>query len=190
MSLATNREPIILIGPLKGGKTTVGKLLAERLQWPFVSLDRLERHYAQQIGFDPEMASAIQASQGDLAWYSYRRRFFGEVVLRFLAEHREGVLELGGGHPILPEATEQRKLNDVLAGYRNVVLLMPSANIQESLAFLKSRQKPEHLNPDLNDLLLDDRRFFDLARFVIYTQGKLPPETCDEIISLLDLAHT
>lgn len=38
-----NEEPIILIGPVFAGKSTVGKLLVEALGRPFVSLDQVER---------------------------------------------------------------------------------------------------------------------------------------------------
>ena len=41
----TLNEPIILIGPLKAGKTTIGTRLAARLDCSFVSLDRLEKQY-------------------------------------------------------------------------------------------------------------------------------------------------
>jgi shikimate kinase len=59
-------EPIILIGPMKVGKTMISKLLAERLNCSFASLDRLERTYTQANGFDPHLAALIQAQHG--AW--------------------------------------------------------------------------------------------------------------------------
>jgi shikimate kinase len=181
-----NGEPIVLIGPMKTGKTVVGRLLAHRLGCAFVSLDQLERHYAKVVGFDEHLASVIQSRQGDLAWYQYRRGFFDEVVVRFLAEHTHGVLELGGGHPILPDDEKQARVNQALAPFGNVVLLLPTSDIRESLAILKQRQKPEHLNPDLNELFLSDSRYFDLAKLVVYTQGKSADETCDEIIASLE----
>jgi len=51
-----NQEPIILIGPMKAGKTTVGTRLTARLDCLFISLDRLERRYTEasaSIGFSP-----------------------------------------------------------------------------------------------------------------------------------------
>ena len=68
------------------------------------------------------MAAALQTEQGDLAWYTYRRSFFDAVVVQFLAEHAHGILELGGGHPILPD--DEKQSRDVAAhmlirlGYR------------------------------------------------------------------------
>ena len=43
---------VILIGPIGVGKTTVGKMLAELLSCPFISLDDKERIYTQKVGYD------------------------------------------------------------------------------------------------------------------------------------------
>ena len=58
-------EPIILIGPLKAGKTTVGKALAKRLGCAFSSLDRLERQYTVPAGFDTEKLEYLRETRGD-----------------------------------------------------------------------------------------------------------------------------
>ncbi len=89
-----NDEPIILIGPLYAGKTTVGKLLAEGLGRPFVLPDRTERPY----------------------------------------------------------------------------------------------QKPEYLNPDLNEILSADDHFNRLVKHTFYTNSKTPAQTCQEILAALNLA--
>ncbi|MBX3060001.1 MAG: hypothetical protein KF770_26395 [Anaerolineae bacterium] len=81
-----NQEPIVLIGPLFAGKSTVGKLLAETLGRPFVSLDGLEREYSRVAGYDEEVAAAIREAEGLFAGYSYRRQFFDTAVTQFLAE--------------------------------------------------------------------------------------------------------
>lgn len=178
-------EPIILIGPMKAGKSTVGRLLAERLDLPYVSLDGLERPYIESAGFDEDVANKIRAEEGILAWYGYRRGFFDTAVVQFLAEHSQGILDLGGGHPILPDGAKQARVNEALAPYRHVVLLLPIPDPQEALQILKTRQKPQYLNPDLNELFLADNRFLEMAKHVFYTEGKTAEETCAEIIQAL-----
>ncbi|HUM68963.1 MAG TPA: shikimate kinase, partial [Chloroflexota bacterium] len=110
-----NEEPIILIGPVFAGKSTVGKLLAEKLGWSFVSLDGLERGYIRSAGYDEAVVAAIREAEGPFAGYSYRRQFFDTAVTQFLAEHHSGVLELGGGHPIVPDPVKQERINQALA---------------------------------------------------------------------------
>ena len=178
-------QPVILIGPMKAGKTTCGRLLAVKLDLPFVSLDRLEKEYAREVGFLDEEAQRIFDAAGPQAWYAYRRQFFDEVVIRFLAEHPRGVLELGGGHPILPDAQKQARVDRALAVYRHVFLIMPTQDVAQSIALLKTRQKPERLNPDLNELFLADERFFRLARQVFITDGKTPQALVDEMLARL-----
>lgn len=178
---------VILIGPLKAGKTTVGRLLAERLGRPFISLDQLERKYTAALGFDAETAAAIRRREGALAGYNYRRQFFAEAVARFLAEHPTGVLELGGGHPIVPDETQQTRIAQALAPFPHVILLLPTADLAESLRILRGRQKPERLvEGDLNEEFLRDDRFMRLAKHVVYTAGKSPVEVCEEIAAWLE----
>ena len=176
--------PIVLIGPMKAGKSTVGKLLAERLDLPFVSLDDVERKYAQEAGRDPQVERDIWTERGVAAWYAYRREFFDEAVVRFLAEHSRGVLELGGGHAILPDERRQARVNEVLARCATVVLLLPKPDLQESLAILKTRQGPDRRDIDFNEMFLEDRRYFQMAKFVIHTDGLSPEETCARILAI------
>ena len=180
-------EPIILIGPMKAGKSTVGKLLAAQLDWPFVSLDWVEEEYMKPVGYDEAVAVALEQSQDYSARYTYRRSFFDEAVIGFLADHSSSVLELGGGHPILPTEAKQRRVNQALAPYQYVVLLMPAADIETSLKILNARQKPENREPDLNKMFLADNRFFELAKLVVYTDGQSPEESCQEILARLSI---
>ena len=43
---------VILIGPIRAGKSTVGKLLAEELNLPQRSLDVILDSYLDRIGYD------------------------------------------------------------------------------------------------------------------------------------------
>ena len=182
MPIYQETDLIVLIGPMKAGKSTVGKLLAETLHIPFKSLDGVEKDYILDAGFDEKKATAIQNSQGDLAWYEYRRTFFDIAVIGFLKDYRTGVLELGGGHPILPTQEKQDKVNKALSKLPNVILLLPTPDIPTSLKILNGRQRPKFRDPDFNEIFLADERFFDLAKTVFYTQDKSPSELCGEII--------
>ena len=83
-----------------------------------------------------------------------------------------------------------------LAPYRNVVLLLPSPDLDESAAVLRARTSGiawlerirEQNGFDLNERFLRHRSNFDLAKHIVYTQNKSPQETRDEILKLLALA--
>lgn len=61
------RSEIVLIGPLFAGKSKLGKLLAEELGLPQVSLDTLRWEYYREIGFDEALAQELRQKGGFLA---------------------------------------------------------------------------------------------------------------------------
>ena len=179
-------QTIILIGPIGVGKTTIGELLAQRLDCPFTSLDTAERSYTEKVGYDDVYARGILESKGLLAYYAYRRSFFDEAVVRFLADYADGILELGGGHPIVPDQDKQQRIADVLLPFQNVFLLMPSPDQAMSLSILRQRQGLKDTDDDLNELYFADDTFLQLAKFAIYTLDKSPEDISDEILSEID----
>jgi hypothetical protein len=56
-------DDIVLIGPVRAGKSTLGKLLADRLGLPQVSLDVLRVVYYKEIGFDEVHAQNLRKSE-------------------------------------------------------------------------------------------------------------------------------
>lgn len=82
-----SRKRIALIGLRGAGKSTLGRLLAERLDLPFIELNRLvEQDYGGSIG-------EILALSGQPAFRRYERRALENVV----AEHERAVVSTGGG---------------------------------------------------------------------------------------------
>ena len=100
LSLQTQPELIVLIGFMGAGKSSVGRLLARRLGFAFVDLDRwIERREKRKI-------SQIFAEDGEAAFRSLETASLTTV----LAE-RQGptVLALGGGAWVQPANTTMLK---------------------------------------------------------------------------------
>ena len=178
-------EPIILIGPIGAGKTTIGKLLAGKLSIPFYSLDEEEKQYTIPLGYSDKQYDLIKEQKGPFPAYEYARGFFDEALIRFLEAHDDGVFDLGGGHPVVQDAQKQQRINALLKPYSNIILLMPMENLDESLTILRKRNEITDEIPDFNTLYFKDRTFWDLAKFVVYTEGKTPEETCGEVLEKL-----
>jgi shikimate kinase len=181
-------KPIIFIGPIGAGKSTLSKMIAEELSLPSFSLDA-EEHLATSVGYDVKRYEQMQEEQGLLDAYEYRRSFYDRLVPLFLASHDHGVLDLGGGHPIVPDRIKQETIKRVLEPYENIVLLMPTSNSAESIKILRKRNQLADDEPDLNELYFHNgnRTFWEIAKFPVYTEGKTPEQTHAEILKLLKL---
>jgi shikimate kinase len=91
-------SPLVLVGFMGAGKSTLGRLLAQRLGWRFCDLDqRIEAAAGLSI-------SAIFAQQGEPAY----RELEHLELLQALRETagRPTVLALGGGTVVLPQNRE------------------------------------------------------------------------------------
>ena len=130
---------IILIGPLGAGKTTVGHLLAEKLDLPFCSVDEVRWAYYQNVGYDKALAAQIAASdqriQGVLR---YSKPFEAQMVEKVLADHH-GILDFGASNSVYDDTDLFARVENALAPYLNVILLLPSPDLDESVEILKSR---------------------------------------------------
>jgi len=180
------RRTIILVGPIGAGKTTIGKMIAEKLSLPLISLDE-EPHLAASLGYDIELYKQMWKHNGLHEAYSYRRSFYDRLVPVFLAAHGHGVLDFGGGHPIAPDREKQETIKKALEPYPHVFLLMPTPDVQASLKILKMRNQLPDGQPDLNELYFrnGNRTFWEIAKRHFYTDGKPPEQTCREILDEL-----
>jgi shikimate kinase len=177
---------IILIGPMSAGKSTQGELLSEKLQIPRRSMDDLRFAYYQEIGYDEELAKQIAERDGFLGLYRYWKPFEIHAVERLLAEHTGCVIDFGAGHSVYEDADLFARAQRALAPYENVVLLLPSPDLDESVRLLNERTGGcVSEGFDFCDHFVRHHSNHDLAKIVVYTHGKTPQETRDEILGRL-----
>ncbi len=91
---------VILIGPIRAGKSAVGKLLAEKLGLPQCSMDKISGSLYDEIGYDRELAKRLE-EQSFYEITKYWKPFEAYAVERLLSEPEEIVIDLGGGHSVL-----------------------------------------------------------------------------------------
>ena len=169
---------LTLIGYRATGKTTLAKLLAQRLGWDWIDADvEIERRAGKTI-------AQIFADDGEPAF-----RDIEAQVIADLCRRDRLVLAAGGGAPLRPES--RQAMRD--AG--SVVWL--TARPETILARMSGDATTTTRRPDLTDKdplmeiihLLDVRTpiYQESAHWVVDTEGKPPAELATEIVDRLNL---
>ena len=186
--------PIVLIGPVSVGKSTIGKLLSEKLGLPNCSVDDIRWQYYDEIGYDKEVVSQIARSEGIMGIVRYWKPFEAHTVERVLVDYPHSVIDFGAGHSVYEDDKLFERVQKALASYPNVILLLPSADLDQSVAILNGRfakllqEETGEVNPELlkmNEHFVRHPSNRQLAKMVIYTEGQTPEETCIQIIENL-----
>jgi shikimate kinase len=200
---------IILIGPIGAGKSTRGKLLSEKLTLPRCAMDEVRFRYYQEVGYDEALAGQIQQRDGFLGLYRYWKTFEIHAVERVLADHRHCVIDFGAGHSVYEDEALFAHAQRALAPYKNVVLLLPSPDLDESVRLLKERaggfepvrnlrtgaqgwirnHRPTDPGFDFAEYFVKHPSNHAVAKLVVYTRGQTPEETRDEILGRVGSAR-
>ncbi len=164
-------ENIILCGFMGTGKTTIGRIIAGRLGWPFVDTDQvIEARQGKTI-------RAIFAEQGE----PFFRRLESDLCVE-LAGWRQTVIATGGG--IVVNADNRAALHR--AGLV-VCLDAPAEEIAERLAGVMDRPMLAGDDPiaRVRELLAVRAEAYGAIPCHINTAGRAPEILADEVIKLL-----
>ncbi len=178
--------PVILIGPVNAGKSTLAPLLAERLGADHVSLDDVCWRYLEDAGYDAEIARECFKRAGQAGALEYTIQFYPSAIERVIAEYPDRVIELGAGHSVYDDSEKRAAVKGILSAHPNVVLILPAADPDESIRILNARESNPH--PDIvamNEHFVRSPSNSELATITIYTQGCTPAQSCEGIVSRL-----
>lgn len=184
---------IILIGPVRTGKTTVGRLLAEQLGLPNITLDDLRWEYYAEVGYDPDLAQQIRRTGGFVALVFYWKLFDAHAVERVLADHRNCIFNFGAGHTVNENSVFADRIRRALAPYPNVFLILPSPDPEESIRILDARTAdlPGAYGQGFNwnEYFVRHPANYELAKHIVYTNDRAPQETAVEILATAGKSH-
>jgi hypothetical protein len=186
-------SPVVLVGPAAAGKSTVGALLATRLDVPFVDVDAVADPYYTEVGWSTDRLVARIRAVGRVAAEREWEPARAHAVHRVVAAHPDAVIALGAGHTSYTRADLRAQVGRALAAASDVVLLLPSADRDASLSVLRARSlaaKGTDWVADGYDFLagwvdewVDDAGARALARRTVHTDGLDPDQTADLVLA-------
>lgn len=154
---------VVLIGMMGVGKTTIGRLVAERLQWPFIDSDAL----IEQAEGKP--ISEIFAEKGE----PYFRQRELEVIRKVVNDSTPVVLSIGGGafmNPVVRFLLKEMTATFYLqAGVETLIQRIGSVATRPLLSQGRHGEMP--LEQRLRTLLQEREPTYSLANYLIETDG-------------------
>jgi hypothetical protein len=180
------RSEIILIGPSGAGKSTTGKLLAQALGVSQCSLDDLRIAYYKEVGFTEDEQKRIKEAEGFYPGvYRYWKGFQPHSIKRALETHPGCVFDLGAGCSVYEDQELLDSVRSILEPFKNVVLILPSEDPGESVRILRKRTWDGIVDGfDFHTHFVTHPSNYLLAKKIVYTKGKIPEETRDEILAI------
>lgn len=172
-------DTVILMGPIGAGKTTQSKLLAKKLDMPRCSYDEVKGKYWKKLGVNKETVDSIENEQGEYAMISYMNEFKSKTVESIIKDHPNHIIDLGGSAQTFDEPHQVEKVRSIFEPISNIFLLLPSTDLKTNINILPGLKE----NFPINAYLIIHPTNELLSKNTIYTLGKTPEETANEIIS-------
>jgi hypothetical protein len=181
-------SPILFLGPVRAGTSTLANLVVVRLNLTHISLDHVRWKYYNEIGYDEDLAKQIRAQGGFLARMFYWQLFDVYSVERVLGDYPEAVIDFSAGAGPYESQEQFKRIRSLLEPIPNIFFLVPSPDLDESLSILRQRDvnPPVDLKFDINAHFLQHPGYGLLAKHVIYTKNNTPEKSASEVLALLN----
>lgn len=166
---------IILVGMMGAGKTTIGKLLSNKLGYDFVDLDKI---IEEKSGVKINTIFEIEGEAG------FREREF--QVLRASIEKEKVIISTGGGI-----VTNEKSTTQLIK--HNVFIIYLKANLETLFSRLKNDNSRPILNVDNKEQVIEkilherEPQYQDLADMTVDTTHMKTNDVVKLIIKKMDV---
>ena len=185
-------KTIILLGPIGSGKSTISLRIAEKLDIPCYSIDKIKNYYYYKHGYDALKAFQIEQAEGLAGRAAYNKKYDILVLKSVLNEFETGVIDLGAGQCYYLDPMLHNEAGEILDAFPNRFLLLPTDDNEENIRVLdkviRQRRFPEGHTEELINLnrkYIRSRAANQLAKHLIFTHHKTIEEVSSEIVKKL-----
>lgn len=171
-------QKIILVGYMAVGKSTIGKILAEKRQMKWVDLDKIIENNAKLS------VSEIFKAKGEIYFRKQEHLEFQKLI-----NSKEAlIISTGGGTPCYANNHLLLNGDEVISIYLNASIDQLYNRLKENTEArpLVANQSEEELKEFIAKNLFDRSYYYNQATFKINTDGKTPEEIVAEIEVLLN----
>ena len=171
-------QKAILIGYMAVGKTTIARLLAQKMNWKWVDLDEI---------IEEKMNLSIKElfqQKGEI----YFRKIEHEIFKELVKKNEKLIISLGGGTPCYANNHLFLNGDEVVSIYLQASIAVIFDRLKEAKSErpLVVNQNDENLKAFIAKNLFDRSFFYNQATFKICVDAKTPEEITDEICQLLN----
>lgn len=168
-------QHIFLIGFMGSGKSTVGELLAERLNLPFIDSDKeIEKIEGRSI-------AEIFSTDGETAFREMELHFLDRLKLA-----KPAVIAVGGGLPTLENALESmHELGLVIYLNTSLLTLIKRLKDEKQLRPLLKELSESEFHPFVEELLSKRVHFYKQAKLIMPNERNSPVELVEKLIKEL-----
>lgn len=209
------QESILLIGPMGTGKSTVGKLLAQK----FPNLQRIKvdeyrwRFFEKYTDYSREKEKIIRQEKGFRGVYEYWKKYEAALVMAGLKNiNASSIIDFGAGQSVYEDPRMLVDVQRAFSGAKNVFLILPSEDKEECKKQLQERMERRQykgmfernsprlteeqriserveVTPDelaINNHFIDSPSNYTLATHIIYTNGADAREVAEAIAAVYE----
>ena len=173
---------IVITGPYGVGKSIQAKLLGKEIGMPVCHYDAVKDNYRYKIGLCREKALSIKADKGIYAMLEYMNEFKSKILQPIMEDHPDHIIDLGAAAHSFDEPEQVERARQAFKDVKDVVLLMPSDDLETNINSLPGIKD----NFDLNTYLIMHPTNKLLATKTVYTFGKTREEVLSGIVSAIN----
>jgi hypothetical protein len=186
--------PILILGPMCSGKTTVSKLLSKRLGLPRYPLDSLRWYYYAKGGMDFNKDDELKT--GDFGILIKSRKPYDLLAIKnAIKDFPHGIIDFGATNSFWKDRNELEQVLEIVKNIENIFLLLPNEDVDRNTEVLNSRLEKRDKSKDIERLkainkeMIECKSQLKIAKFIIYTEGKTPDRIVNEIIAESGILH-